>query len=58
MLVGVGQLTQRERDPAAALAPLDLMAQAARLAADDSGAGPALLQAPDSVVVVRLLKPW
>ena len=29
VLVGCGQITQREADPRAALAPLDLMAQAA-----------------------------
>ena len=54
VLVGCGQITQREADPRAALAPLDLMAAAARLAADDSGAGRPLLQALDSVVVIRL----
>ena len=54
VLVGVGQLTQRETDPQAALQPLDLMAQAARLAAQDSGAGSALLQALDNVTVIRL----
>ena len=54
VLVGCGQITQREPDPRAALAPLPLMAQAARLAADDSGAGAALLQALDTVAVIRL----
>lgn len=54
ILVGCGQVTQRESDPRAALAPLDLMAQAARLAADDSGAGASLLQALDSIAVIRL----
>ncbi len=54
VLIGCGQITQREADPRAALAPLDLMAQAARLAADDSGAGQALLTALDSLVVIRL----
>ena len=29
VLVGVGQITQREPDPSAALGPLDLMAAAA-----------------------------
>ena len=53
VLVGCGQISQREPDPRAALSPLDLMAAAARAAADDSGAGPALLQALDSVVVIR-----
>lgn len=54
VLVGCGQVTQRESDPRAALQPLDLMSQAARLAADDSGAGPRLLQALDNVTVIRL----
>ena len=54
VLVGCGQTTQREPDPRAALAPLDLMARAARLAAADSGAGAALLAALDTVAVIRL----
>ena len=54
VLVGCGQITQREPDPRAALAPLALMAQAARLATEDSGAGAALLQALDTVAVIRL----
>ena len=54
VLVGCGQITQREPDPHAAQAPLALMASAARLAAQDSGAGSALLQALDTVAVIRL----
>ena len=54
VLVGVGQVTQREADPRAALQPLDLMAAAARQAADDSGVGAHLLQALDNVTVIRL----
>lgn len=54
VLVGCGQITQREPDPRAALAPLDLMAQAAQRAAGDSGAGTALLQSLDAIVVIRL----
>ena len=53
VLVGSGQLTQREPDPRAALAPLALTAEAARIAAHDAGAGDALLAALDTVVVVR-----
>jgi len=53
VLVGCGQITQREPDPAAALSPMDLTAAAARQAADDAGAGAALLQALDTVLVVR-----
>ena len=54
VLVGCGQITQREPDPRAALAPLDLMAQAALRAAGDSGAGAQLLQSLDSIAVIRL----
>lgn len=54
VLVGVGQVTQRESDPRAALQPLDLMAAAARLASDDSGVGARLLQALDNITVIRL----
>ena len=53
ILVGCGQITQREADPAAAQSPMDLTAAAARQAAEDSGAGDALLQALDTVLVVR-----
>jgi len=54
VLVGCGQITQTEADPRAALGPLDLMARAARQAADDSGAGARLLAALDSIAVIRL----
>jgi acetyl-CoA C-acetyltransferase len=54
VLVGVGQITQREPDPRAALGPVDLMATAARAAADDSGAGAALLAALDQLTVIRM----
>lgn len=54
VLVGCGQVTQRESDPRAALQPLDLMARAARRAADDSGAGAALLRSLDNITVIRL----
>ena len=53
ILVGCGQVTQREADPRAAAAPLDLVAQAARLAGTDSGAGDALLQSIDTLVLLR-----
>ena len=58
VLVGVGQITQREADPRAAAGPLDLMAQAARAAAQDamhdSGLADALLQGLDQLTVIRL----
>jgi acetyl-CoA C-acetyltransferase len=53
VLVGCGQITQREPDPEKALAPIELMAAVARQAADDSGAGAALLAALDTVCVLR-----
>ena len=53
ILVGSGQVTQRESDPAIALSPIDLTAEAGRKAADDSGAGDALLQALDTIVLLR-----
>ena len=40
VLVGCGQITQREPDPRAAQTPLALMASAARLAADDTAPAP------------------
>lgn len=53
VLVGCGQITQREKDPARSCAPMDLTADAARFAAEDTGAGPALLAALDTIVVIR-----
>ncbi len=55
VLVGVGQLTQRDVEPAAALEPLALMVEAARQAADDAGAGAALLARLDTIAVVNIL---
>ena len=53
ILVGSGQVTQREPDPLAALSPMDLTAAAGRKAAEDSGAGTALLEALDIIVLLR-----
>jgi acetyl-CoA C-acetyltransferase len=53
ILVGSGQITQRERDPRVALGAMDLTAAAARKAAEDAHAGEALLQALDAIVVLR-----
>ncbi len=53
ILVGGGQITQREPDPAKALKPIDLIAAAGRAAAEDAGAGQALLEALDTVVLLR-----
>ena len=53
ILVGCGQLTQREKDPARARSPMDLTTDAARVAAGDAGVGNAVLEALDTVVVIR-----
>src|SRR5262245_41907812 len=53
ILVGCGQVTQRVPDPAKALNALDLTAAAAREAAEDAQGGKALLEALDTIVVLR-----
>lgn len=53
ILVGCGQITQREPDPRAALNAMDLTAAAARKAAADARGGDALLQTIDTIVVIR-----
>jgi len=54
VIVGAGQVTNRARDVREAREPLDLMAEAARLAGDDAGV-PGLLARADSVRVVSVL---
>ena len=53
ILVGCGQITQREPDPAKSLNALDLTAAAARKAAEDAHGGKALLEALDTILVLR-----
>ncbi len=53
VLVGCGQITQHESDPSKALDAMALAAAAARQAANDASGGDALLQALDTIVVVR-----
>ncbi len=53
VLVGAGQITQREPDPVKARSPIDLTAAAVKAAAVDAGAGARLIGALDTVVVVR-----
>lgn len=53
ILVGSGQITQREKDPEVALNAMDLTAAAARKAADNAQGGDALLRALDTIVVLR-----
>lgn len=57
VLVGVGQVLQREDDPDAAREPLELMAEAAERAADDAGSRALLAQA-DALRVVRGYWPY
>ncbi len=53
ILVGAGQITQREPDPKRALAAMDLTAAAAKQAAENARGGAALLRALDTIVVLR-----
>ena len=53
ILVGCGQVTQREPDPAVALGPMDLTAAAARQASEDTSTGDRVRQVLDTIVVVR-----
>ena len=53
VLVGSGQITQREPDPAKALGPLDLTAEACRNAANDAGPGQKLLESLDTMALLR-----
>lgn len=55
ILVGAGQLTQRDVEPAAALEPVDMMAECARRAAADAGATDRLLRDLDSISVVNIV---
>ncbi|WP_417519124.1 acetyl-CoA acetyltransferase [Minwuia sp.] len=53
VLVGSGQVTQREPDPRAAMSPMDLTAAAAREAAKDAGDAAKVLEALDTIVQIR-----
>jgi acetyl-CoA C-acetyltransferase len=53
ILVGAGQITQRDVEPERALEPVALMAAAARAAAEDAGGGERLLRAADRIVAVN-----
>ncbi len=54
VVVAVGQVDQRVDDPADALEPTALLAEAARTAAADAGA-PGLLDALDTIAVIHIL---
>jgi len=55
VLVGAGQVTQRNVSPERSLGPLELMVAAARLAAADARIGEQVLRAIDSVAVVNII---
>jgi len=55
ILIGAGQLTQRDVDPAAAREPLEMMVETARRAEEDAGANARLLRQVDCVAVVNVL---
>lgn len=55
ILVGVGQVTQREAEPAIAMEPLDLMVEAAERALADAGLPRTAASRLDSVSVVNIL---
>jgi acetyl-CoA C-acetyltransferase len=57
VLVGIAQVEQRERDPARAKEPLELMVEATRLAAEDAGSRELLTRA-DAVRVIRGMWPY
>src|SRR5437879_3921642 len=55
VLMGAGQVTQRDVEPAAAREPVELMVDVARRAAEDAGAGAQLLTQLDTIAVVNIL---
>lgn len=54
VIVGVSQVTDASSPPESARSPIDLIRDAAILAAADSGAGDGLLRRLDSIAVIRL----
>jgi len=55
VLIGAGQLTQRDVEPAVAKEPLAMMVDVARGAAADAGVNASVLQGLDSVAVANIL---
>src|SRR5437660_1203670 len=55
IIVGVGQVSRRVDDPAQGVEPVDLMAEAARAAGQDSAARGDLVRGADSIRVVAVL---
>lgn len=54
VLVGAGQWSERCDDPAAAASPVEILAAVAQRAADDAGAGKALLETIDTLAVTSV----
>ncbi len=54
VIVGVAQITDTSAPPERARSPLQWMVEASKKAADDSGAGAAILKEIDSLIAVRL----
>jgi acetyl-CoA C-acetyltransferase len=55
ILIGAGQFTQRDVDPAGARSPVAMMAECARQAAEDAGVDARVLTQLDTVAVVNML---
>ena len=53
ILVGCGQITQKEEDPNEALSPIELTAKACFEAAKDTGLGELFLNKLDTIVLIR-----
>ena len=53
ILVGCGQVTQREEDPKIALSPMDLTAKACFEAADDTNIGKNIFNKLDTIILIR-----
>jgi len=53
ILVGCGQITQREEDPTIALSPMDLTAKACIKAANDTNIGKKIFNLLDTLVLIR-----
>jgi acetyl-CoA C-acetyltransferase len=55
VIVGAGQVSQRPEEPSEAREPIDLLADAARAADDDTGAPRSVLAALDTIAVVDIV---
>ena len=55
VLVGVGQWSERRDDPADAASPIEILAAVAQRAAEDAGAGKALLESIDTLALSAVI---